>query len=134
MTRGLKPTLKPGSHTLTKAPTPPAYLPKDAKAEWRRVAPILVARGILTVADLGILESYCTAIALVREASRDVQIRGLVLENGKRNPAVGIITAGQTQALRAANDLGLTPAARSRAGMMAPADDDDETDNPLAVR
>lgn len=135
MTRGLKPSkLVAGSSQVQTAPTPPAHLSRDGKAEWRRVAPILVERRILTFGDLGILESYATAIGLVREASRHLQTQGIVLENGKRNPAAGILTAAQTAALRAASELGLTPVARSRAGMNGNPSSDDDDDNPLAVR
>ncbi|MDD9730448.1 phage terminase small subunit P27 family [Mameliella sp. AT18] len=135
MTKGLKPTrLIADSSPVMKVPTAPAHLSRDAKTEWRRVAPILVERCILTIGDLGILESYCSAIGLVREASKHLQTEGLVLENGKRNPAAGIMTTAQTVALRAASELGLTPVARSRSGMSAQADPDDDTDNPLAVR
>ena len=127
MTRGLKPSpIKAGTSTLERAPPPPSHLSRDAKAEWRRVAPILVERRVLPVAALGVLERYAPAVGMMREATKHIQIAGIVLDTGKRNPSVGILTAAQTQALRAANDLGLTPAARSRAGMMGGAGDDDD--------
>mgnify|MGYP002653917268 CR=1 FL=1 len=68
-----------GTATLTDAPKPPAWLSKDAKAEWRRVAPILVERAVLTEADLGILESYVVAIARVREAERTIARDGATI-------------------------------------------------------
>lgn len=133
MTRGLKPTKIVTGSPLTKAPTPPAFLSTPAKAEWRRVASILVSRGILTTADLATLESYVISVGTIREVHRLMQIEGLVLENGKRHPAFGMMATAQTQLLRTAGELGLTPMSRSRSGMQMP-DDDDADDNPLNVR
>ncbi|RWF07315.1 MAG: phage terminase small subunit P27 family, partial [Mesorhizobium sp.] len=70
--RGRKPAgIVAGTSPVTKVPPAPTWLSKDAKAEWRRVAPILVnERKVLTEADLGTLESYCIATGTVREAHR----------------------------------------------------------------
>ncbi|WP_293808415.1 phage terminase small subunit P27 family [uncultured Bosea sp.] len=105
-------------------PRPPSYLSKDAKAEWRRVAPILSdERKVLTLADLAALENYVIAVATMREAHRELQATGLLIA-GKRNPASTILLQAQQQQLRAAGELGLTPAARSRA-VMAAGDDEE---------
>ena len=127
MTRGLKPsTIVAGTSPVTTVPKAPSYLSKDAKAEWRRVAPILTdERKVLTVADLAALENYVIAVATMRQAHRDVQANGLVLPNGKRNPASTALIQAQQQMLRAAGELGLTPASRSRASMAAGDDDED---------
>ena len=133
MTRGLKPaTITPGTSPVVTVPNAPSYLSKDAKAEWRRVAPILIRErpGVLTDADLAALENYCIAVATMRQAHRELSATGLLLA-GKRNPASTILLQAQQQQLRAAGELGLTPAARSRASMMEAADDDD--DNPLMI-
>ena len=134
MTRGLKPThIIAGTSPVTKNVPPPAYLSRDAKAEWRRVAPILIdERKVLTLADLGTLENYCISLGTIREMHRLLQAEGYVLANGKRHAAAGILTSMQQQQLRCAGELGLTPSARSRAAMMEQTDDDD--DNPLTVR
>ena len=126
MTRGLKPsTIVAGSSPVTDVPKAPSYLSKDAKAEWRRVAPILInERKVLTVADLAALENYVIAVATMREAHRELEASGLLID-GKRNPASTILLQAQQQQLRAAGELGLTPAARSRAVMAAGDDDED---------
>lgn len=132
MTRGLKPsTIVSGSSPVTTAPKAPAYLSKDAKIEWKRVAHILThERKVLTEADLAALENYVIAVATMREAHRELQTSGLII-NGKRNPVSTILKDSQMLSLRAAGELGLTPAARSRATIMDASADDD--DNPLAV-
>ena len=133
MTRGAKPSnIVAGTSPLTTVPAPPSYLSRDAKAEWRRVAPILIdERKVMTTADLAALANYCIATATMMPAHRETEAHGLVLENGKRNPASTILIQAQQQQLRAAAELGLTPAARSRASMIDAGDDDD--DNPLAI-
>jgi P27 family predicted phage terminase small subunit len=125
VTRGVKPaTIVSGSSPVMTIPRPPSYLSKDAKAEWRRVAPILSdERKVLTLADLAALENYVIAVATMREAHRELQATGLLIA-GKRNPASTILLQAQQQQLRAAGELGLTPAARSRAVMVA--GDDEE--------
>lgn len=125
MTRGVKPaTIVSGTSPVMTIPRPPSYLSKDAKAEWRRVAPILSdERKVLTLADLAALENYVIAVATMREAHRELQATGLLIA-GKRNPASTILLQAQQQQLRAAGELGLTPAARSRA-VMAAGDDEE---------
>ncbi|MEW9838093.1 phage terminase small subunit P27 family [Mesorhizobium sp. ZMM04-4] len=106
-------------------PNPPAWLSKDAKAEWRRVAPILVdERKVLTEADLGTLESYCIATGTVREAHRTLNHDGLMIGD-KRHPAFGVMNAAQTTARLCAAELGLTPVSRSRPAIRDDGDDDD---------
>lgn len=126
MTRGLKPaTIVAGTSPVTAVPKAPSYLSKDAKAEWRRVAPILTdERKVLTIADLAALENYVIAVATMRQAHRELEASGLLIA-GKRNPASTILLQAQQQQLRAAGELGLTPAARSRAVIAAGDDDED---------
>ena len=143
--RGTKPTLVvDNSDAVKKAPSAPSWLSADAKAEWRRVLPILVERKILTTADLGSLENYCVAIGQVREMERHLQEHGHVFEafkvteagtvslGMKRNPAVGIQSDAMTRARLLAAELGLTPVSRSRPSVRQGGDGDDEP-NPLDV-
>ncbi len=107
---------------------PPAFLAKDAKAEWRRVTPILIEeRKTLTVADLATLASYCVAVGTVAESSRTVAREGMTYMSKtgpKKHPAVAIRNDAMTQARLLAGELGLTPVARSRAAVR----DDDDAD------
>ncbi|BAS00611.1 phage terminase small subunit [Blastochloris viridis] len=120
----MKPHLVVNNDAVTRAPAPPAWLSPEAKKEWRRVMPILIERRILTTADLGSLESYCTSIGAMRDAQRILNEEGLVIE-GKRHPAFGIMNAAQTTARLCAAELGLTPVSRSRPAIRE--DDDADT-------
>lgn len=131
--RGRKPAAIVAVSTPIKSlPAAPSYFPKDAKAEWRKVAPILILeRKTLTEADLATLENYCLAVGTMREARRVLNVEGLVTAAGKRHPAFGIMNAAQTTQRLCAAELGLTPVSRSRPSVRTDSIDDD--DNPLAV-
>ncbi|WP_152047187.1 phage terminase small subunit P27 family [Aureimonas psammosilenae] len=131
--RGRKPNeIAPGSSVLMEAPKPPAHLAPDAKREWKRIAPILVERGVLTGADLGILESYCTAFARMREAERTIAREGVTFLNArgehKRHPASGIQNESIKTMRLCANELGLTPVSRSRSNFKTDDGDDSSLD------
>ena len=131
--KGRKPEqIVTGSHPLTDAPRPPAWLSKDAKAEWRRAAPILVGRGVLTEADLGALEGYAVAMGRVREAEATIRVEGSIYSAAsgpKRHPAVTLQDAALKTARLFAAEFGLTPYARSRTAITGAATDDEP--NPL---
>ena len=122
--RGRKPDAIVGaSRTVDAVPRAPAWLARDAKAEWKRVAPILTERRTLTEADLGCLEAYCAAIGLMRAAQRQIDAEGLTM-GSRKHPAVAIQSDAMTQARQLAAELGLTPVSRSR-----PAIRDDDHDD-----
>ncbi|MDR4306564.1 phage terminase small subunit P27 family [Chelatococcus sambhunathii] len=127
--RGRKPAaIVSGSATVAATPRAPTWLSPDAKAEWKRVAPILAERGTLTEADLGTLESYVTATGIVREAQRAITRDGLITatpDGPKRHPAFGIMNAAMTTARLCAAELGLTPVSRSRPSIREDHADDD---------
>lgn len=65
--RGVKPAPAVDAEALTKAPPAPVWLPAHAKGEWRRVMPQLIARQVITKADLAGIENYCVAAGAVRQ-------------------------------------------------------------------
>lgn len=112
--RGRKPAaIVAGSSPIADVPKAPAWLSKDARAVWKQVAAILVERKVLTDADLGTLESYCTATGTVRECQRTINEEGLTL-GGKRHPLLTTQNAAMQTARLCAAELGLTPVSRSR--------------------
>lgn len=117
--RGTKPAMKTAVRPVDHAPKAPAWLPATAKAEWRRVAPILAERKILTDADLGSLENYCLAIGQVRDCQKTLgDLESPFFEGDKGtprpHPAIRVMHAAMTHARQLAAELGLTPVSRSR--------------------
>ena len=101
-------------------PRCPNSLEGPARAEWRRLAPILHKIGLLTLADLGQFMVYCAAWGRFVEASRMLAAHGLVdpavRSDGNDRPSVWLTIqekAAQTMH-RVGAEFGLTPASRSR--------------------
>lgn len=111
------------------APTPPDWLSADARQEWDRIVPRLLAAGLLTHLDLAVLVGYVTAWSDICEATRTLQEYGstYVTERGAivLHPELRRVEKAR-QALRAfAAEFGLSPSARSRVGASPrPASDD----------
>lgn len=130
--KGRKPKSGPAEdqRAVAHVPRAPAWMAQDAKAEWRRIMPLLVERRILTDADMGSVENYCTAISTGREAERVLQERGHVYQddngNLRRNPASLVLKDAMQTARQLAAELGLTPVSRSRPSIRDDADADDD--------
>ena len=123
--RGRKPELIGDSAAVDAIMTPPAWLSKHAKVEWRRVMPELIKRRILTQADFGSLESYCVASGRIRDIEK--LLRAGIDPKLFRMQDQAIKTARQLAA-----ELGLTPVSRSRPSIRDDNQNDDD-DNPLNV-
>jgi P27 family predicted phage terminase small subunit len=122
--KGTKPRLVVVNDAVCDAPAVPTWLSREAKAEWRRVTPLLIERRILTDADLGSLENYCVAVGRVRELERLIQ--------KKIDPQLCRLQDKAMQTARQlAAELGLTPVSRSRPSVRADKDSDD--DSPLNI-
>ncbi|MGD9836303.1 MAG: phage terminase small subunit P27 family [Afipia sp.] len=128
--RGRKPELKVIEGGMAKRPGVPDWMAKEAKAEWRRVTPKLIARKVLTQSDLGSLENYCVAIGQVRECQSTLNKDGLYVQSEKGaprpHPAVRIMHQAMTQARQLAAELGLTPASRGKTQENDPKENEDE--------
>ena len=68
-------------------PTPPQenikcpdWLMPDAKKEWKRLAPSLVAMGVLTDHDIEAFAGYCQAYARWREAEEFLSQHGTIFK------------------------------------------------------
>jgi P27 family predicted phage terminase small subunit len=130
--RGRKPEIKPAKHKLNLG-DPPAFFSKDAKAEWRRCAPVLNERRTLTITDVAMFENYCIASGEVRECYRIVQKEGRIMQTDRglrKHVAVSILEKALQTARQYAAELGLTPVSRSRAPMN---DDDEDSEDASAL-
>ena len=124
--RGVKPALSPDREPLTKAPPAPKRFNDHARAEWKRIMPQLIARRIITKADLAGVENYCLAIGAANQIADEMGKMPLPdLKLG------GLQIRFMQTAQRLAAEYGLTPTSRARVG--AGNTDDDDDDNPLAV-
>lgn len=116
--RGTKPQLVVANDAVSGRLNPPAFLSKEAKAEWRRVLPDLIRRRILTTPDLGSLENYCIAQGRVRQIE-------VLLVTGFDAALVRAQDKAIATARQLAAELGMTPVSRSRPSMREEGDDDD---------
>ncbi|WP_234680795.1 P27 family phage terminase small subunit [Bradyrhizobium monzae] len=87
--------------------------------------PELAKRRILTIADLGSLESYCVAMGRVRQL--EALLRTEIDLKLLRAQDKSMMTARQLAA-----ELGLTPVSRSRPAVREN-DNEGDDDNPLAL-
>lgn len=98
-------------------PSCPRWLPAAAKAEWKRITPILVEMGLLSTADMASLAGYCAAFARWQEAEKELEKDGPVLTapSGYAQPSPYIAIANKALVLMRsfAADFGLSPSSRS---------------------
>jgi P27 family predicted phage terminase small subunit len=121
-----------GKSVTVGRPALPRDLPEEAKAEWRRIVPVLEQAELLTAIDRGVLVRYCCAWADWVELQRLVQQSGKVLKGPRghlvRNPLwFQLQDAGATLS-ELGRQLGLSPVARIRAGVahVLPEDPEEE--------
>ena len=97
--------------------TCPGFLSKEAKAEWRRIAPELTRLGLLTPLDRAAFAAYCESYARWVRAEILLE-KGIVVRGSKGqmivSPLVWISTSASKMMLKFAIEFGLTPSSRSR--------------------
>lgn len=99
-------------------PTCPDHLSILARDEWDRIAPILNAMGILTLADRAVMAAYCQAYG--RWVDAEDRLRNsptfIKTQSGyiQQSPWLGIANKQMELMSRYMAELGLTPASRSR--------------------
>lgn len=112
------------------APPMPSWLSAGAAAEWERLVPLLETWRVLAETDLAILASYCCAVGDLSEARATLQREGLYYTNEKsglykEHPAAKASRELWQQIRLLANELGLTPAARSKVSSIPEAAEQD---------
>lgn len=126
---------EPKAPKTSKRPSPPAYLGRNAKAEWRRIIPILDEMGILSTADRSIIAAYCQAWHRLQQYEKDIDDNGSSFTTEKgyecQRPAVAMAQK-QAQLLRQfAGELGLSPSSRSRVEVPEKPPEKDKTEELL---
>lgn len=148
-TRGRKPTPtaikelegNPGHRPLNKnepvpvykAPPCPKTLGPEARKEWRRLAKTLESMHVLTELDLAVFATYCDAFEQWKKATEFINTHGSVIRTPsgylQQIPQVSIAQTYAKIMNRCAEQMGLTPSARSRiiaGNSSAPVDEMDE--------
>lgn len=89
-----------------------------ARAEWDRVATMLIDRGQVTTVDRAVLVGYCLKYAQWRALETEASLHPFVVRSPSGypipNPALGMANKVFALMLKAAAELGITPSARSR--------------------
>lgn len=124
--RGVKPALSPDREPLTKEPKPPKWLTAEARTEWKRIMPRLIADRIITAADLAGVENYCTMQGHIRQLERAIAASPV-----PDKVLFGMLNRAMQTARQLAAEYGLTPTSRARVGSNAA--DDDGAPNPLTI-
>lgn len=119
------------------APKCPAWLDKEARAEWRRIAPALERLGLLTEIDGAALAGYCQSYARWRQCQEVLAKDGLTFktESGytAARPEVAIGNRALIEVRAFCVQFGLTPGARARMQLMDNGPGGDDEDSPFDV-
>lgn len=107
------------SRRKPRVPAPPAALPADARALWKRLAPGLRASGRLRDEQLPAFELLCTHFALARAAAKKIATDGPTAKDERglprKHPAHQVMRE-HSEAFRQFTDrFGLTPKSRAAA-------------------
>jgi P27 family predicted phage terminase small subunit len=116
-------TYRADRHGNTPEPKPaipkaPAWLDKEGKKLWRYFAPRLAEVRVVTELDQQCLAIYCSAAARLAKGEAAIAEKGEVVKSpagfAQPNPWIGIIQKCQEVMLRYGQELGLSPASRTR--------------------
>jgi P27 family predicted phage terminase small subunit len=96
----------------------PGHLNAAAKREWRRLAPAMEIKGLLTDVDVAAFAAYCLLYSRWAEAEKQIQKTGLVVKSASgepiRNPYLIVAERSLAELRKYETDLGFNPSARSR--------------------
>jgi P27 family predicted phage terminase small subunit len=110
-----------GKTVVVAAPDRPDGLEGEAQAEWERVVPELEAIGLIATVDRSVLIRYCRSWADWCEVDRNLQATGMLIKGRRdglvRNPLFLLRSDLENTLSDLGKQLGLTPAARLRAGV-----------------
>jgi P27 family predicted phage terminase small subunit len=128
--RGMAAHARPAADAVS--PYCPRHLDGIAREEWRRVAPLLTRRGLLTPSDTVALEAYCQQYAAYRACQEIVAKEGLIVQSPKGptlHPAARHAQACLKEIRAFAVEFGCTPSSRGRMELPpAPDPEKDEFD------
>jgi P27 family predicted phage terminase small subunit len=113
--------LNAGKRIAVARPAMPRKLQGEARTEWNRVVPEIEGMGLLATVDRGVLIRYCRAWADWCQLDENLQATGLLVQGRHsglvRNPLWLMRSDIEATLSDLGKQLGLTPAARLRAGV-----------------
>ena len=119
-----------------KCPTPPTYLDKFAREEWKRYAPLLASMEILAETDRDALASFCTAVAECRHCLAILKKEGRFYKSStglsKEHPASKALRDWKKDQRAWGALLGLSPSDRSGVSKILDPEEVDPLDELLA--
>lgn len=110
---------------FTQLPAELAQVP-TAAAEWQRLAPLLLSRRVVTMADRAALLALCLEWSRYLDASAKATPMVYITKSGypMPNPYLSIATKALNACARLWPELGLTPSSRSRVRAEGPPGDE----------
>ena len=113
--------LSTGKRIEVAAPEMPDDLDGEAAAEWERIVPEIEAMGLIATLDRGVLIRYCRGWAAWVDLDEKLRSTGLLVQGARdglvRNPLWMMRSDVEATLEALGKQLGLTPAARLRAGV-----------------
>jgi P27 family predicted phage terminase small subunit len=101
---------------LFRAVPPPANMSERAKAEWKRLMPVVIALGTMSRCDLRAFQLLCETLATATEAAELVAKQGMTIPTGsggrKAHPALRVLADARRHAGTQLESFGLTPKGR----------------------
>lgn len=90
----------------------PKHLSGVARSTWSTLVPLLNKAGLVKQIDKQIVTALCEQIQIERDAYETVQKLGIVMEDGKKNPACQVLDSATAKVKSLSDTLGLSPQAR----------------------
>jgi P27 family predicted phage terminase small subunit len=91
----------------------PKHLSGVARSTWSTLVPILNKQGLVKQIDKQIVTALCEQIQVERDAYTAIQENGIVMENGRKNPACQVLDSATAKVKSLSDSLGLNPQARA---------------------
>ena len=121
--------IKPCPFTAPVVPDPDTGLDSVAQAEWHRITKAMAEGGLITSLDAAVLAGYCVNLSRWKRAEASLARDGEVISVDIRdthqnvtghkltkNPMLAVSESAQRLMSRFADQLGLSPAARTKQG------------------
>lgn len=91
----------------------PKHLSGVARSTWESLVPQLNQQGLVKQIDKQIVTALCEQVSIERQAYLSIQDLGIVLENGRKNPACQVLDSATAKIKSLSDSLGLNPQARA---------------------